>query len=383
MPGEIDRRRAQRAVRRRDLDDVALRDAEPRGRLRIDLDPAAPHRRGQRIGHLLQPRQMRSRSVEERAATRTAGSGTDTAPRRRRIAARDRGRSAGRRRLPAAAPATARACRSSSTHRSSAAESRDSCQHLVDVFHGSGAAAASSLPRDLEQHVRRRARLVERLHRRAGHARDGRDRARFGRGVDPRLEERVIGQNQIGQHARLVEEAAEAGDERHLLERLADLPRRRRAEHRIRAVDEQHLRGDDRPPMSAAAFERLRGRAATAAPALRREEHAARLPDAAEQRVQRVDRERREQAVGVRQRRAADDRDRRLRARRARARAVRCASPATPVTLLDRAPARSRQVRRTSRRSARPARRPRRPDAACRRGSRARGRARGRLRSRA
>ena len=45
---------------------------------------------------------------------------------------------------------------------------------------------------------------------------------------------------------------------------------------------------------------------------LRHERDAARLSDAAEQRVQRVDRQRGEQAVGLRQRRAADDRDRRL-----------------------------------------------------------------------
>ena len=43
----------------------------------------------------------------------------------------------------------------------------------------------------------------------------------------------------------------------------------------------------------------------------RREEDPARLPNRAEQCVERVDRERVKQAVGVRQRRAADDRDRR------------------------------------------------------------------------
>ena len=50
-----------------------------RRRRRVDLDPAAPHRRRQRIGHLLQPRQVRQRSVEERARRHTAGSEAETA----------------------------------------------------------------------------------------------------------------------------------------------------------------------------------------------------------------------------------------------------------------------------------------------------------------
>ena len=49
------------------------------GRRGIDLHPAAPHRRRERVGHLLQPRQVRQRSVEELRTTDTAGSGTDTA----------------------------------------------------------------------------------------------------------------------------------------------------------------------------------------------------------------------------------------------------------------------------------------------------------------
>ncbi len=58
-------RRAQRALRRGDVDQIALCQLQPLGGLRIQLDPAAPHRRRQRVGHLLEPRQMRRRSVTE------------------------------------------------------------------------------------------------------------------------------------------------------------------------------------------------------------------------------------------------------------------------------------------------------------------------------
>ena len=93
-------------------------------------------------------------------------------------------------------------------------------------------------------------------------------------------------------------------------------------EHRIGAVDQQHLHrrrvggenvgrpGVQRPPLvgalAAARFRRA-GRTGN----LRHERHAARFADAAQQRIQRVDGERGEQAVGVRERRAADDGDRR------------------------------------------------------------------------
>ena len=63
------------------------RDAELRGRRRVDLDPAAPHRRRQRIGHLLQPRQVRRRAVEERRRGVRQEVERDTAARRRRTAA--------------------------------------------------------------------------------------------------------------------------------------------------------------------------------------------------------------------------------------------------------------------------------------------------------
>ena len=88
---------------------------------------------------------------------------------------------------------------------------------------------------------------------------NGDHRSRLGRGFRPRFEERVIGQDQIRQDARLVEEAAEAGDERHLRQRLTQLPRRRRVKTGIRAVDQQRpaprrceapspLRSDSRNP---------------------------------------------------------------------------------------------------------------------------------------
>ena len=55
---------------------------------------------------------------------------------------------------------------------------------------------------------------------RPARVRHRRRRARLGQAVGPRFEERMVGQDQIRQHARLVEEAAEAGDERNLLAAL-------------------------------------------------------------------------------------------------------------------------------------------------------------------
>ena len=71
------------------------------------------------------------------------------------------------------------------------------------------------------------------------------------------------------------------------VERLAHLPRLRRAEHRVRVVEQQHLRGRQRRGCELAALRTSRLRRC-----LRREEDAARLADAAEQRVERVDGER-------------------------------------------------------------------------------------------
>ena len=59
----------------------------------------------------------------------------------------------------------------------------------------------------------------------------------------------MIRQDQVGQCARLVEEAAEARDERDLLECLLHLPRGRRRQDRIRAV-ETRLRQDHSEPSS-------------------------------------------------------------------------------------------------------------------------------------
>ena len=356
MPGE-DHRRARSVPCVEAISTTSpSRDAEPRGRRRVDLDPAAPHRRGQRVRHLLQPRQVRQRAVEERdegygrkwngILLRVAVELRLRRPARRAAfaVAAPRWRRHGQRRRQRAPPA-ALLLRLASTRRRPRrprAASRTWRPSISsNVCHGS---VERRLQRaaDFEQHVRRGARLVQRPHHRRRHARHGHQRARLGHRLDPRFEERVIRQDQIGERARLVEEAAEADDVRHLLERLAHPPRRRRGEHRVRAVDQQHLRRRAVPrampaAASSVAMPRERHRAAAAGAArleLRREEDAARLLDAAEQRVQRVDRQRGEQAVGVRQRRAADDRHRRAASRRTRARAARCAAASTPVMLL-------------------------------------------------
>src|SRR5205823_9991296 len=53
------------AVRRRDLDVVALADPEPRGRIRMDFGAVGPDGLVDRIGQLLQPRRIRVAAVEE------------------------------------------------------------------------------------------------------------------------------------------------------------------------------------------------------------------------------------------------------------------------------------------------------------------------------
>src|SRR5439155_2441651 len=51
----------------------------------------------------------------------------------------------------------------------------------------------------------------------------------------------MVWKNQVRQDARLVEEAAEARDERDLLERVAYAPCARRRKDRVHAIDEQDL----------------------------------------------------------------------------------------------------------------------------------------------
>ena len=79
----------------------------------------------------------------------------------------------------------------------------------------------------------------------------------------------MIGQDQIREGAGLVEEAAEADDERDLVERFANLPGARRGEDRVRAVDEQHLRASrQRLPSEYRRQPVQRAAAAAARPAL-------------------------------------------------------------------------------------------------------------------
>ena len=126
------------------------------GGLRIDLDPAAPHRRRQRIGHLLQPRQVRERSVEERLRRVRQEVERILRRRRRRTAARRTSRvarfAAGsrrrrarvarrlpRRQFPTSRPASARSPRRPSPRR---VERR--LEHLVVASATAGRAASSA-----------------------------------------------------------------------------------------------------------------------------------------------------------------------------------------------------------------------------------------------
>jgi hypothetical protein len=65
MPEIEVRGSAHLPVLRRHLDDVAALDPEPRGGLRMDLDPRAPEHLGDRIGQLLQPRLVGAPTVAE------------------------------------------------------------------------------------------------------------------------------------------------------------------------------------------------------------------------------------------------------------------------------------------------------------------------------
>ena len=270
-----------------------FRDAQAQRRRRIDLHPAAPHRARDRIGHLLQPRQMRRRTVAElrrgvrqeverillrvaielrRRRTRPRSRRAATEPPASRLAAAD---------VPhqppfPAPPSTHRRLRPRRKRRERRA--KHLLERLPRQVH-----RLRQPPPDLEQHVRHRARLVQRPHDRGATLTTGTQRPRFRHGIDPRLEERVIGKNQIRQRARLVEEAAEAGDERHLREGLANLPGTRRREHGFAPSSSSTCGGEaaarratsDGAACPAAVWLPLRCRAA---PALRRK---ARTPQAA------------------------------------------------------------------------------------------------------
>ena len=229
MPGEIIAAGAHRcrAPRRLPRCRLAPMPSFVGGR-RIDLDPAAPHRRRQRIGHLLQPRQMRQRSIEERAR--------GIRQQMKRILLRRRRRTAARRR-PASGPTGRRRCGDRDGRRKRSPPSALLLRVRPRV---------SARGRGRERHERRGQHFIERLPRQlraasqagaptssstsgvarvwcSGFITGGATPTTaivepgFGHGLGPRFEERVIGQDQIRQHARLVQEAAEADDERDLL----------------------------------------------------------------------------------------------------------------------------------------------------------------------
>ena len=111
----------------------------------------------------------------------------------------------------------------------------------------------------------------------------------------------MVRENQVRVDAGVVDEAAEADNERHVSKPFAHLPGLRRPKHRIDVVDQQHfgrkiLEGLDT------------GCEGLESP---REEDSAGLAIAAEQPVQCIDGERREQPVGLRQRRPSYDGHRR------------------------------------------------------------------------
>ena len=131
----------------------------------------------------------------------------------------------------------------------------------------------------------------------------------------------MIRQDQIRQRAGFVDERSEADDERHALQRVGDLPRRRRSQ-----TPDSHRRSAAPSARRVAGSRSRRSRRDRCA--LRNERQAARLVQRVGGAIQRVDRLRVEQTVGVRERRAADDRHRRTRSRRTRARAARSSPPA-------------------------------------------------------
>ena len=112
-PGLMNAGALSDADARRHLDDVAEPRCRALGRLRVEFDPAAPHRRGHRIGQLLQPRQVRQRASRN-AADAYGRNWNGYWPRRRRtLAARTargrlRLRGAAARLRPSAARPTSR-----------------------------------------------------------------------------------------------------------------------------------------------------------------------------------------------------------------------------------------------------------------------------------
>ena len=186
--------------------------------LRVDLDPAAPHRGRQRIGQLLQPRQVRRRAVVERLR----GVGQEV----ERILSSRRRQTRGSR-VPRLRPADCAELRTALlTVRAAVAGAAPTC-----------ATSSGRLPRQRDRRLQLAATssstsAVARVWCSgfiAGRPTSSPPRSRPTRArVDPRLEERMIRQDEIGEGARVVDEAAEADDERNLEQRLAHLPRRRR-----------------------------------------------------------------------------------------------------------------------------------------------------------
>jgi hypothetical protein len=82
---------------------------------------------------------------------------------------------------------------------------------------------------------------MERTHHWWRNARHGHLRAGFRQIVDPRFEERVIGQDQIGENTGFIEEASKAHDIRNPAKRFFGSPRRGSAENRVRVVEKKHL----------------------------------------------------------------------------------------------------------------------------------------------
>ncbi len=101
---------------------------------------------------------------------------------------------------------------------------------------------AAKLVRQAKQHIGHRTRVVQGQNggrRETGHRLQ---RARLGHAVEPGLERSVVGQDQVGLGAGLVNEAAEADDVWNFGEGLADAQAWRRGENRIGLVEQQHLR---------------------------------------------------------------------------------------------------------------------------------------------
>src|SRR5262245_42987476 len=123
----------------------------------------------------------------------------------------------------------------------------------------------------------------------------------------------MIRQDQIGQHAGFIDETSEARDERNLEQRFLDSPGWRRDENRIDVIDEQNLQWRFLPAENVSCKLAQRGtsrissgNSVARSVELRHEGHAAGYPDAAEQSVERVHRERGKQSVRMREWSATD-----------------------------------------------------------------------------